>query len=146
MPRAKKTLSGAPGSPAVTPVGVPYGEGERSLESQRRMPVPDFARSQGSAPTTGGTGSGGSAGGQAPAADRFAQALQAAQAMQPPESILDAPTTRPNESLTTGLVGSENPVMPGAVTNDALYELRAIAQMTGYPEFLKLVAEAERGL
>jgi hypothetical protein len=142
MPRGKKTLSGAPASAPTTPVGVPYGEGERRIEAQRRMPVPDFAGG-GSAPTTGGTGGGGAAG-DVGGADRFAQALEAARQMAPPEGLLAAPTQRPMEPLQAGLPGSANPVPPGPVTSDALYELRALVQRAPYPEFLQLLAWAEQ--
>jgi len=140
MPR-KRTLSGAPGGAATTPVGVPYGEGERRIESQRRMPVPDFAG--GSAPSAGGTGAGGAAGG-GEAADRYTHALQLMQQMGAPESILEQPTARPDEPITKGMAGGPTPLTPSPVTNDALYDLRALAQANpDYRGLLRLVALAE---
>lgn len=145
MPRGKKTLSGAPASAPTTPVGVPYGEGERRVEAQRRMPVRDFAGG-GSAPTTGGAGAGGGAAGGGEATDRFAQALAAAQEMAPPEGLMTTPTQRPMEPLQAGLPGSQSQVPPGPVTSDALYQLRAMAQRAPFPEFLDLLAWAENQL
>jgi hypothetical protein len=145
MPRArKKTLSGAPAGAATAPVGVPYGEGERRIEAQRRMPVPDFARTGEPAPSAGGTGGGGAAGG-GPPADRFAQAMQAAQQMAPPEGLLAMPTQRPMEPLQAGMAPSEHP--QGPAFSDALFDLRALAH--DYPEYrglLRLIALAEEQL
>lgn len=141
MPRAKKTLTGAKAAPATPPVGVPYGEGERALESQRRMPVPDFAETGGSAPTTGGTGSGASAG-AAPPADRFAQAIEAARAMAPSDSLLAQPTQRPNESVLAGTMPTVTPERPEF--NEALFDLRALARLyLEYKGLARLVALAE---
>jgi hypothetical protein len=141
MPRAKKTLSGAPAGAATTPVGVPYGEGERRIEAQRRMPVPDFARTGGPVPTTGGTGGGEAAGGEPPA-DRFAQALAAAQQMAPPEGLLSQPTQRPMEPLQAGMAPSEHP--GGPAFSDALFDLREMARANPeYRGLLRLIALAE---
>lgn len=143
MPRAKKrTLSGAPGGGAVAPAGVPYGEGERALESQRRMPVPDFAG--GSAPATGGTGGGVAVGGGAtPPADRFAQAVAAAQGMAPPEGLLSQPTQRPLEPLQAGMAPTSQ-TAGGPALNDALFDLRALAKANPeYKGLLRLIALAE---
>jgi len=136
MPRAR-TQSGAPASPPRPPVGVPYGEGERALEAQRRTPVPAGP------PSAPGAAGGGAAGGEAAPTDRFAQAVAAAQEMAPPEGVLGQPTRRPAEPVQTGL-------MPGQIAHqgpefqDALFDLRAIA--AEYPEYRglqRLIALAE---
>jgi hypothetical protein len=145
MPRAKKTLSGAPASAPTTPVGVPYGEGERRIEAQRRMPVPDFAGG-GSAPSAGGTDGGGAAGG-GEATDRFAHAIQLMQQMAPPESVLEQPTARPNEPISQGLPTGPTPLSLSPVTNEALYDLRALASHNPeYRGLLRLIALAEEGM
>lgn len=142
MPRKKNTtMSGAPAAPAAAPVGVPYGEGERALESQRRMPVPDFADAGGPTPPGGAEG-GAAGGGEAP--DRLAQVLQMARdQIAPSQQALSTPSNRPQEPVTQGLPGSSRPLPVDPITNAALYELRAIAKRTGYPEFLQLLARAE---
>jgi hypothetical protein len=139
MPRkTKRTMSGEPGQPARTPVGAVYGEGERALESQRRMPVPDRA---GPAAEIGGGG--GESSGGAPAT--FANALAQAQAMAPPEPVMGAPTRRPGEDLTRGMAGGEAPIGPRPIVNEALYELRAIAQQHPYADFMAWLERIERG-
>jgi len=69
------------------------------------------------------------------------------QPMVPPGAIgpLDAPSDRPAEPLTAGL-----PIGPGAspqgggfAVDDALYDLRALAQRYPYRELLRLIALAE---
>jgi hypothetical protein len=64
--------------------------------------------------------------------------------MAPPEGLLGMPTQRPMESIQAGMPGSENPLPPGPVTSDAIYELRALVKRAPYPEFLQLLAWAER--
>jgi len=136
MPRkAKSTMGGDRGSPARAPAGVPYGEGERALESQRRMPVPD---TKGQNPVPSGGGGGGTSG--APAdADPFAAAMQMAQQMAPPTGMLAGETTRPNEPLMTGMGTTPT----GPTFDDGLMELRALARQYPYPELLQLLSAAE---
>jgi hypothetical protein len=123
---------------------VTYGEGERSIESQRRMPVPDFAGG-GSAPTTGGTDTGGGAAGGGEATDRFAQALAAAQQMAPPEGLLSMPTQRPMEPLQAGMAPSATP--GGPIFDDAGFDLRALARANPqYRGLLRLVALREESM
>jgi hypothetical protein len=135
MPRKTKTrtLSGDVASPPRPAVGVPYGEGERRLESQRRTPVPVKA---------GGLQvvQGGAAGGSPPATDRFSLAIAQAQQMAPPEKLLQMPTARPNEDLMTGF-GRAN---VGPATDEALYELRALANAFPYADLLEFVSRAEQ--
>lgn len=139
MPRKGKTLSGAPAGGAKMPVDSTYGEGEAALESQRRMPVPDFAKTG-----PGGTGGRPSEGGGAPPSgaggpDPRAAALEAARAMAPPTSVLSGPTERPTELLTKGL-----PPRSRVQPDEALIELRAIAQRYPYPDLIALLERASR--
>lgn len=127
MPRAKKqTLSGDPALPAVAPKGVPYGEGERALESQRRAPMPNRQATNAIVPAGGG-------GGQAPAVDP----RQAAMAMEAPTSMIDMPTERPDEAITEGMYG--NVPQP----NEALYELKALVRQYPYPDLINLLARID---
>lgn len=145
MPRKGKgnrTLTGAQGQGAKAPVGVPYGEGERALESQRRMPVPS-----GPPPVPGG-GQGGTTGGPSAGAPSggppdLGMALAAAQGMRPPESAMDAPTARPGEPLVTGMEPTSRPL---PAVNEGLYNLRAIYQRAPNEDLRKLIEYIERGL
>jgi hypothetical protein len=69
------------------------------------------------------------------------------QPMAPPGAIgpLDAPTDRPNEPLTAGLPIGAGPGPAGGSfgVDDALYDLRALAQRYPYRELLRLIALAE---
>lgn len=96
--------------------------------------------------TGGGTPGGGSAGVGSPTGPPpdFEQALAAAQGMEPPQSVLETPTARPNEPVTTGLGGALTP--QGAAVNEGLYNLRALAQRYPYPDLLNLIARVEAEL
>ena len=143
MPRARKTLTGAPAAGAVAPAGVPYGEGERRLESQRRTPVPS-----GPPPVPGGAPGGGGAAQAAPPSD-YQAALETLKGMPPPESMLDMPTSRPNEPITTG--AGPHAQTPQLATNEGLYNLRAVykrAMQVGAPteDLRRLIEFVERNL
>lgn len=141
MPRKGKrqTLSGDPALAAAPAVGVPYGEGERRLESQRRTPLPNVrARAEPPAdalPAGGGGGPGG--------ADARMAAVQAAIGMAEPTSMLSAPTERPGEPLMAGIESSGDILRPAIVTNEAYYELRALARRFPYPDLMRLLARVE---
>src|SRR5262245_16634982 len=102
--KGKSLPSGAPASAPVVPPGQTYGEGERQLESQRRMPVP-----AGPPPAPGGSATPSGPGGSAPPApaeqplqQRMARALMAAQGMRGSQSLY-SPSQRPSEPITTGM-------------------------------------------
>lgn len=69
------------------------------------------------------------------------------QPMAPPGAVgpLDAPSDRPDEPLTAGLpIGpGPGPQAGGFPVDDALYDLRALAQRYPYRELLRLIALAE---
>lgn len=147
MPRKakRKTLSGVPGATPTPPVDVPYGEGERSLESQRRMPVADYSATAEGA--SGQPAGGGSANPQPPVGS-LDQALAAAQAMAPPTNLLTQPSARPNEPLTAGL-----PIGPGpgpevlASGDRTVRTLRMLADVTadaGFSELAEMAARQQR--
>ena len=140
MPRKPRpTLSGAPGQAAVAPKGQTYGEGERALESQRRMPVPDFAQQPQAALPSGAPAGGGGR------AEALQAALAAAQGLDLGGSAIATPTQRPGEPVTqplSALSGSGAGKRP--MPNPAIYELRAVAQMFPYPGLLDFLAQVER--
>lgn len=145
MPRKGRgsatTLSGRAGQPAVPPVNSVYGEGERALESQRRMPVPDMT-GPGLAQAATNAPSGG-----APTMDprgRMAMAMALMGRMQAPQP-LDAPTERPDQPLTAGLVqgpgvGPEV-LRPG---DRATRTLRMLADYADDPALTELADLAQR--
>lgn len=143
MPR-KRTHSGAPAQAPVPPVDVPYGEGERMVESQRRTPVP---LASGAGPAGAGSPSPAPGGGSRTTlpndpAQRLAMAVQAMRGMTPPAG-LDAPSQRPNEPFTTGL-----DVGPGAGPeilrpgDHVLRTLQTLASMHDNPGFRHLAEQA----
>lgn len=146
MPRKRKTISGADAAPARPAVGVPYGEGERRLESQRRTPLPAGPPPSPGAGSTGGISSGPGSGPPGPGSQqmRMLAALQAAQGMKPPTSVFSA-TERPAEPLSTGL-----PIGPGAGpeiirSGDRVAQtFRLLADVTGDPRFEDLADLAAR--
>lgn len=136
MPRtAKRTQSGDKALPPRPPVGVPYGEGERALESQRRSPLPNRRAALAAVPTGGG----GAAGAATPD-PTIAQAME----MLAPESQLSTPTARPTEPITQGLDG--NAGRPTIQVNDAYYELKALVKRYPYPDLVRLLARVESEL
>ncbi len=137
MPRKAKrtTLSGEPAQPARPAVDVPYGEGERRIESQRRMPVPNRKDVTPTAPKERGTGGGGGA-----PVPNLMEALRDV----PLDRVLAQPSQRPAQPITEGL-GSRMRNVERPVVNDALYKLRAIARRYPYPGLLRLLERAERG-
>jgi hypothetical protein len=60
--------------------------------------------------------------------------------MSPPTSVLAEPTQRPNEALMTG--AGQQTAMPQP--DQALYELRALAQRYRYPDFVRFVERRSR--
>lgn len=134
MPRKSKTktLSGQEAGPARPAVGVPYGEGERRLEAQRRTPVP-VAKGQ-NLPVAPNVGGGGGAPQAAPT-DTYGTALAAAQAMAPPgPGLMDMPTARPNETLMTGSGA------PAPSFDDGLFELRELVKNFTYPDLQDMLS------
>lgn len=149
MPRkgyGSKTQSGAPAQAPVAPPGQTYGEGERQLESQRRMPLPS-----GSPPIPGATGGAGGAGpaGPAPApqmpmAQKMARALQAMEAMNPGGNLYQ-PTQRPSEPITAGMPMGAGPGPEALSTGDRTTRtLQLLADVTGDPRFAQLADRAAR--
>jgi hypothetical protein len=66
------------------------------------------------------------------------------QQMEPPESVLEAPTARPDEPISKGLPTGPTPLHLSPVTNEALYDLRALAQANpDYRGLFRLIALME---
>lgn len=165
MPRrgAKQTLSGQKAQPVSAVAGQMYGAGEDQMALQRALPAPN-ARVQPSAaytpPSTGGgalsgavrgavqppTGGGAGARLQAPSeAERYQQALQAAQALKGQAGILRAPSDRPTEPVTAGLRSGPGggPEMLGLQLGSPTgATMRRLSQLTGDPYFSELAAKA----
>lgn len=80
-----------------------------------------------------------SGGAAAPGQDPYTAALAAAQAMEPPTSLISTPSTRPNEPLTTGM--GAQPQMPQV--NQGLWELRELARQYGYPDLMHFLQRAQ---
>lgn len=145
MPRkAKRTLSGAPGGPARPPVNTTYGDGERALESQRRMPVADYSRRLQAVPNSGGAppGSAEIPATQQDPADRLNAIMAMARNMAPPEP-LNRPTQRPNEPLTAGLPMGAGPGLEVLAPGDRVVRtLRMLADVTADASFTHLAEMA----
>lgn len=155
MPRKAKprrtTQNGAPAAPLTAPRGGPYGEGERALESQRRIPVPSgpppvpgasgAGAARGPGPSTPPTAVGGP--GLDPRLQMMA-AMQAASRMRPPQSLY-SPTQRPQEPITAGLPVGAGPGPEVIRTGDRVARtFRLIADITGDPKFENLAQLASR--
>jgi hypothetical protein len=110
---------------------VPYGEGERALESQRRTPLPNN-RAQLSLVQGGGG-----------APDEGGDALAAAMEMMAPESAIAAPTERPQEPIVAGLGPGGQGARPTIAPNEAYYELQALVRQYPYPDLIRLLGRVE---
>ena len=141
MPRAKKTMGGAPGQKVEAFVGQTYGDAKRQEQLQQSMPAP-------SQPTTQSAG----------------QPPQSAEAAQPTESpsprprmsladaissvagmggLLSAPDDNPNIPVTDGLVTGPGRGPEALRTGSTLQNtLRSLAMQTGDPVFNELLMRA----
>jgi hypothetical protein len=124
-----------------------YGTGERALEAQRRMPVPDLApQASGLAAAPTGPSMGGAAPAPGPTspADRLTAAMALLGRMSPGRS-LEAPSERPGEPLTAGMALGPGPgpevLRPG---DRATQSLRMLASFSDDPGLAELADLAER--
>lgn len=145
MPRRRKpppqagNQGGYGAQPAAAPTGMPYGEHQASIESQRQQPlaaVPTGPAALGGAP--GGAG----APPQMDQATRLRAAVEAARRMRPPQPLTGI-SRRPSEPITAGM-----PIGAGAGpevlrTGDrTVRTLRLLADVTGDPAFSDLAERA----
>lgn len=138
-------MSGAPAQAPAPVVDGTYGDGERALEAQRRMPTPDYSAQAGPVPGGPGPVSPGGGPGQALSpTDRMTQAMQLMARMSPPRS-LEAPSERPDQPLTAGLNLGPGPgpeiLRPG---DRATQSLRVLADFSDDPGLEELADLAER--
>ena len=140
MPRARKTLSGAPAQGVQPVTGQQYGRGVEQAQMQQAMPTP-----RGNAAVTAAM-----AQGQAQAQARPAAA--AAPAQQPDVmalasqlrnsvGLLKTPTDRPNEPVTAGLAGGPGPgpeVLGKSIRSPLGDTLRNLSRVSGDPIFQQL--------
>lgn len=139
MPRKRKApASGDQGGygaqPADAPTGLPYGERQATIDSQRQLPMA-------AAP---GLPTGGGAPPQAPQdpAQRLQMAVEAARRMRPP-APLTGPSQRPGEPLTAGMATGPGPGPEVLRTGDRVARtLRLLAETTGEALFSELYEQA----
>jgi hypothetical protein len=65
--------------------------------------------------------------------------MQAAGAMSLGGSVINTPSLRPNEQITTGMDGQ----LPQPDIDPGLWELKALAQRFGYPDLIRFVQRRE---
>lgn len=132
MPRERlKTRSGAPAQDTTSAPGVRYGEGVQYSQLQQAMPTPN-ARAQSAAPAPS----------SAPASlppEAAAAGYSRTPVAMPEPGLLLAPTARPNESVTTGLVRGPG-AGPSALSIDTMQSptgklLRDLSKITGRQVF-----------
>lgn len=138
MPRKRQARAPQPGNqggygaqPAQAPTGMPYGEHQASIESQRAVPLAQVTP----IPQTG----------SAPSEDpqaRIAAAIAAARRMRPPQP-LTGPSRRPMEPITAGMPMGAGPGPEVLRTGDrTVRTLRLLADVTGDPSFAELADKA----
>lgn len=148
MPRKRLTQSGAPAQKVESVAGQRYGEGVEQAALQRAMPAPN-ARAMGPSPSQPPM--------QAPVteqqvaapapsdADRFAAALQQAQALRGQAGLLAQPTARPDEPVTAGLPFGPGPgpeVLGPIRENPTGKFFRYLTKISGDPSFAEMARRA----
>lgn len=139
MPRARKTMAGGQGQPAVAFTGQTYGEGKKQEELQRAMPAPKVEQS--TAPSRSPEPVDVPVEDEMPARQRMSPE-QAMQFISGQGGLLTAPDDKPNVPVTDGL-----PTGPGRGT-EALRGtsqmgniLRRLGMQTGDPTFMQIAAK-----
>lgn len=136
---------GDPGGnqPAQAPTGMPYGAHQATIAAQQAMPLPQVTSGPppGAAapvPSPAPAGGGGA----------FAQAMQQAAMMAPPDGGLLAPSTRPSEPVTAGLGVGPGPgpealgPVAGPPTSPVATMLGRVAESTGDPVLAQIAEQA----
>jgi hypothetical protein len=144
MPRARKTLTGAPARPNVPIAGQTYGAGVDQQQLEASMPTP--AR-QAAAPNPQPQPQPQQQ--QAPQQQPYDHqaALAAASQLSDQTGLLKGDTNRPNEPITAGLTRGPGPgpealgMTRGSPTGDLF---RRLSAATGDPFFADLAAKAQQ--
>lgn len=138
MPRAKKTIGGAPGQKVEAIQGQTYGMGVQQEDLQRAMPAPNESVQTQPAPTD----STGNPPEQATPVRPGLSFQEAMQRVQGAGGVLSAPDDNPSIPITDGL--STGPGRgPEALNNASALgnTLRRLALQTGDPVFNELVSK-----
>lgn len=145
MPRRAKPAGGQypnrsdlQAQPPRAPTNMAYGEHKAMIEAQQAMPMP-----QAPPPPTPQPGA---PQGGVPFDQLFAQAMQEAEAMEPMQVGMNAPTSRPNEPITAGLSSGPGPgpeVLSMRPMTPLTQSLRTMAEVTGDPAIFELLDIAE---
>lgn len=140
MPRARKTLTGAPARPNVPVAGQTYGAGVDQQQLEESLPTPGRQNMSPAAVAPAQQQ-------VAPAAPYDHQAaLAAAASLSDQTGLLKADTARPQEPITAGLSGGPGPgpealgLTQGSPTGDLF---RRLSAATGDPFFANLAAKAQ---
>jgi len=140
MPRTRKTMSGQPAQKVGATAGQVYGAGVEQMALQKAMPAPQVAPVQAprpAAPTQPGAPE------QGPV--DFGAVLAKAKEMQSQTGLLAAPTARPNEPITAGLVrgpGAGPEALMGRVGSPAGDLLRMLTLQTGDSYYAEMADRA----
>lgn len=146
MPRAKKTMSGAPGQGVQAIQGQTYGEGVAQERLQKAMPAPNISETRAtpqtiSTPeTTSATTSS-----RSPQQQRPRMGIEDIQKLVAGlGGTLTAPDDRPNVPFTTGLQNGPSPSisLPTSTRNFKTVEtFRQLTVSTGDPIFSELASK-----
>ena len=152
MPRARKTMSGAPAQPLAQVPDQVFGQGVDLMQMQRAMPSPQVAGQ-----TPPGMPPGAAVGhapppavaaaqpGAAPSGDPHAALLAQAAGLRDHTGLLTAPTLRPNEPITAGLNRGPGPgpeALAASTGSPAGDMMRRLSASTGDPLFAALADRA----
>lgn len=144
MPRAKKTITGAPGQKVQAVAGQTYGEGVRQETLQKAMPAPNAQTQQRPIPAPPAQSSPAASEIQSPPVPArpglsFAEAMQQVQGAG---GILRAPDDNPAIPITDGLATGPGRG-PEALMGTSILgnTLRRLAIQTGDPVFNELLTK-----
>lgn len=151
MPRTRKTQGGAPAQP-VSPVGGQmYGAGVEQAALQQAMPAPQLQQGTSLPATNPNEAAMAGAPTSAPAvaqrapADKFAELIARAQQIKAQGGLLTAPSARPNEPVTAGMVQGLGPgpdALAARTGNPTGMTLRKLSQLRGDPYYAELADRA----
>ena len=146
MPRQRKTQTGAAAQPIDAVAGQMYGKGVEQQQLQETVPAPQVTNpAVGSPPQPAPTTTPAPAPSPYQPAPGPVDAMAAAAEMRNNVGLLNAPTQRPGEPVTTGLPSGlgAGPEALGMVTRSPLGEtMRNLSNALGDPVFADLANRA----